>query len=369
MSTSKTKQLVLPFEVVSDIHNEEYLALVKQNWQITFSKQYLTSVYAKRVMGLIAAQIKEEGDIKEYYQISADKIVQETGLQKSEVYKRMKSVVYEMSNVVYFFEDDETGTVIPRHLLDTSRFENPAGYYNGKLTVAFNPQLKGIVNQLSHYSRFELERYVKFGSWYSMRLYELLAAFKDKDYVEWNIDKYRDWMGCGAKISKVDGKPIINKKTGKYSYIKYQKHTDAIKKTTQEPLKEFKGTSFEFTVMPIYEERVGRGRPAIEKVRFTFVRKRETNEKTIERWRAKSDKFEKVYQRLKKYKITDDVIVKHVPTIGEKELNKLCTEWDQRQAGSKNRIENIEHYCNKVIRLKSEEMQSKRKPEGKNLSV
>jgi len=356
LKNSENRQLTLPLDVIHEDLKPEYAEIVKQNWKITFSRQHLASVHAKRVMGLIAAQIREDGEVKEYYQITVDKVINETGLNKYEVYKRMKGVVYEMSNIVYFIEDEKSHTVVPRHLLDTTRFENPAGYYNGMLTVAFNPQLKGIVNHLAHYNRYELNAYVNFSSWYSMRLYELLSAFRDKTYVEWDVEKYREWMGCGVELDR-EGKPRINKKTGKPKYIKYAKHTDAITGTTREPLKEFKGTELEFTVKALYADGVGRGRPSIAKVRFDFVWQTLSNSQKITAWIEQSQEFKKVYERLQKYKVSDAVVVKYSRIIGKQKLNELLHEWDLRQLpNSDNKIINPEHYCNKVIKEVGEKM-------------
>lgn len=349
MPNLKEKQLTLPLEVIQDDLKPEYADIVKQNWKVTFSRQYLASVYAKRVMGLIASQIREDGEVKEFYQITADKVINETGLNKKEVYKRMKGVVYELAHIVYFIESDDKEIIIPRHLLDTSRFENPAGYYNGMLTVAFNPQLKGIVDHLAHYNKYELNAYINFSSWYSMRLYELLSAFRDKNSIEWNIEKYREWMGCGVELDR-EGKPKINKKTGKPKYIKYPSHAHAIERTTREPLKEFKGTELEFIVKPVFAEACGRGRPAIEKVRFEFIWKQKSNSQKILAWIETSEDFKRIYERLRKYKVSDTIIVKYSRIIGKKELNSLLHQWDLRQhPNSKDPILNPEKYCNKVL--------------------
>jgi hypothetical protein len=358
---SENQQLTLPLEVLEADLSPEYAAIVKQNWKITFSRQYLSSVHAKRVMGVIASQIQETGEVQEYYQITADKIISEVNLDKFEVYKRMKGLVYELANIVYFIEDDETQTVIPRHLLDTTRFKYPAGYSNGTLTVAFNPQLKGIVNHLAHYSRYELNAYVNFGSWYSMRLYELLAAFKDKPFVEFDIDKYREWMGCGVELDR-QGNPRMNKKTGKPRYMKYASHTNAIERTTREPLKEMAGTEMAFRVSPVFSTAAGRGRPAIVRVRFDFLWQEMSVSEKIVTWCEKSEDFKRIYERLRAYKVTDAVIAKYAKTIGKKELNQLLYQWDVRQeAHSKDKIANLERYCNKVVKDTAERILSEQK--------
>lgn len=344
---SEPKQLTLPLEVIQDKLNPEYLDIVKQNWKITFSRQHMTSIHVRRVMGLIAAQIKEDGAVKEYYQITADKIISETNLDRYEVYKLMKGVVYELSGVCYFIEDVETGTVIPRHLLDTTRFKYPAGYANGTLTVAFNPQLNGIVNQLAHYSKYELNEYINFGSWYSMRLYELLSAFKDKTIIEFEIEKYREWMGCGVEWDR-QGNPKTIKKTGKPKYLKYNNHADAIERTTREPLKEFKGTDLEFKVEPVTADSVGRGRPPIAKIRFIFVWERKSPVEKIAVWVEGSQKFKDIYERLKRWKVSDENIVKYSKAIGHDGLNKLMADWQEKDKTKEPILSRLK-YCNSEI--------------------
>jgi len=168
--------------------------------------------------------------------------------------------------------------------------------------------------------------------------------------VEWDIEKYREWMGCGVELDR-ERKPRINKKTGKPKYIKYQKHTDAITATTREPLKEFKGTELEFTVSAVYGQRASRGRPKIEKLRFDFTWPRKSNKEKILSWIEKSQDFRNIYERLREYKVTDAVIVKYSRIIGKKKLNQLLYEWDLRQEPrSRNKIENPEKYCNKVLK-------------------
>jgi len=347
MADFKDLQLVLPL----DLEQEPiYKDLVKQNWQFTFSRQTMTSVYTKRVIGLIVAQMKEEGDMRAYYQIRAADIIKETGLDKIEVYKRLRTVIYELVHVVFFFENEKEEIIIPRSLLDLTRFDNPVGYNNGVLTVAFNPTLRDIIMELAHYSKYELGIYMRFSSWYSMRLWEILYAFRDKSFVEFDIETYREWMGCGLVLSEKTGEPKFDKK-GKPKYIKYPSHSDMIDRTTQEPLKEFVGTELEFNVEPVTDRSLGKGRPPIIKIRFNLMFQKYSSAEKINAWSQTSEKFKKTYERLKKYNVSDDLIVKYSKSIGQDGLNKLLHEWDLRQSpGSKNQINNPEHYCNKVIR-------------------
>lgn len=347
MENNNAVQLVLPLGLEQE---PKYKDIVKQNWQFTFSRQVMTSVYAKRVVGLVVSQMKESGEFKPYYQLRALDIIRETGLNRVEVYDRMKKVVFELAHVVYFFENEKDETIIPRSLLDLSRFENPVGYHQGVLTIAFNPTLKDIIMELAHYSDYELSAYLRFSSWYSMRLWEMLSAFRDTGWMEKPIDEYRDLMGCGYVLNPKTNEPIIDKRTKK-PRVKYPNPADLIKYTTAEPFKELFSTELAFTVTPIYDKlKSGKGRRPIIAVRFDLIHKQRTAEEKCKMWCITSEDFRKTYERLKKYMITDENIAKYAMLIGKDELEKLLKQWYNRQLpGSKNPILNVEKFCNKVI--------------------
>jgi Initiator Replication protein len=342
----KDVQLTLPLDLIDQ---PVYKDIIKQNWSLTFSHQVMTSVYTKRTIALVIAQMKEEGDMREFYQIRAIDIIRQTGLDRSEVYKHMRLILRELIGVCFMFESKDDDIIIPRHLVDTTRFKNPVGYENGVLTVAFNPTLRDVIMELSHYSQYELDTYMRFSSWYSMRLWEILYAFRDKAYIEFDIENYRNWMGCGAIINDKTGEPKRDK-DGKIKYAKYPGHSDMIDKTTREPLKEFEGTLLDFTVEAIKGISYGKGRPPIEKIRFNLKYHQRSISEKIKIKCEENEEFKRVYERLKKYSVSDENVVKYTFVIGKKRLNELLYQWDLRQQGdSKNKIDNPLAFCNKVI--------------------
>jgi len=347
MEYKENTQLVLPYELEK---TPEYQEKIKASWKYIFSRQVLTSVYTKRTLACIIAQIKEENKVKEFYQIRTSDIIQETGLDRAAIYRNMKTIVYELDNVVYYFEDDETQTFIPRRLVDTSRYKNPVGYYNGVLTVAFNPTLKDIILQLAQYTEYELSIYMKFSSWYSMRLYELLSSFKDRNSGWWlvNINEYRELMGCGYELDK-KGRVIMDKKTG-LAKVKYPNPANLILKTTQEPLKELENTDCAFTVSPVYDEtKAGKGRRPIVAIRFELKTTKISANEQIKKWCENSVEFKKMYERLKKFKILDESIVKYSKAIGKKRHEELLKDWNKKMdVLHPNHILDVEKYCNSV---------------------
>lgn len=340
---NNNRQLVLPLVPDCEI---EYKEIVKQNWEFTFSRQYLTSVNTKRVIGLIIAQMKEEDEMRDFYQVRAMDIVRSSDMSKNEVYRSMRETIFELVHVAFFFEDEKNQKIIPRHLLDTTRFENPASYQNGILTVALNPALRDIIMQLAHYSQFELDSYMKYSSWYSMRLCEILSAFKDTGWWYSPIGEYRELMGCGIAYDNKGRE--LKMEDGSVKYVKYQNNSTMIKKTTAEPKIDFDKSDLEFVVRPEYEKRAGRGRPRIIGVRFDLVFHQLTPTEKLEYWSANNEKFAKAVARLQTWAVSDENIMKYTHVIGAERVNQIIYSWQMKNT-SKDPIGNKLVYCNKVF--------------------
>lgn len=337
------QQLTLPLFENDDI---SYKDKVRQSWSFTFSKQFITSVYSKRVISLAIGQIKDKDKINEVYHIRAADLIRQTDLSRQAIYRHMKDVIYELSNICFYFDSESSDTIIPRHLLDTTRYENPVEYRNGILTIAFNPALHNLITELSHYSQYELDAYLKFSSWYSMRIWELLSAYKDTGWWRVEIDQYRDLMGCGPTLND-KGKPV--NKNGK-AQMKYPQNGDLVKHTTKEPLEELKDTELEFKVTPLFEKKTSNGRPSISHLLFELVNKPISIKDQIKLLHEKDVDFAKVYETLKKWSITDENIAKYASAIGKQRIYQLNYAWMQRNMpGAKLPIINKEKFCNKVF--------------------
>ncbi len=341
MANLNDSQLTLPLHMVDE---PVYNAIVQQNWKLTFSRQRFTSVFTKRAMGLVAAQIRKDEEVKDFYQFRSADIMHASGITDIRaVYKNMETVLAELSNVVFFIKD-EGKTIIPRHLIDsTNTGEYMCQYHNGILTLRFNPAIKPIIAQLGHIAKFELETYMRFSSWYSMRLWELLYPWRDTGWWTVDIEKYRDLMGCGAILDAAN-RPM-KLKNGKFKYEKYGvSHSDAIKKTLAEPLKELVETVCEFEHEILYGE--GRGKPIVG-IKFTLVTRQETTADIMARW-LKNDQLKAVIDTMRKWKISDYNFVKYAEAIGRERMFELNVEWQQKQV-SKDRMKKIADYCNKVF--------------------
>ena len=215
-------------------------------------------------------------------------------------YTEVRKAFSQLTDLKWLIEDLENNKFAYRQLLDTTHAE--CGYNNGTITIALNPLLKDYFIALSHYTSFELKAYNNFNAWYSMRLYEILSAFKDKGYWMVEINEFRKFMDCENKYVGNDSVMIF--------------------RTTTKALEELKGTDCEFTVKILREKNpMKKGQPAIIGLGFTLKNR---ILKTIpERWYEDPEHAD-VFNRLKKYKVTEYNIIKYAGLIGFKECKELA---------------------------------------------
>ncbi|MBL4753806.1 MAG: replication initiation protein [Flavobacteriales bacterium] len=320
MSNKNGTQITLPF----DFKGNDIKPYVQQHWNITFARQKKVSIYAKRIMSMVMAQIKRDDDgLRPYYQFHITDIIS-TDSERSSYYGAIKKAFDELTDLKWLIEDLGTKRFAYRHLLNTSDIK--CGYTNGNITVVLNPILEPYFIALSHYTTYQLKWYMRFSSWYSMRLFELLSAFKDTGIWEVDIDEYRKLMDCTDK---------------------YPQTNDLISYTTSEPLIELKDTDVAFSLERIKDTNPQKkGRKAIVGLRFTLDKVEV--KKIPDSWYKFSETHTQTLDRLtNRYKVKEEHIVRYAEAIGIKGVKKLLRTWDLKEA-SDDRINNKEHYCNSV---------------------
>jgi hypothetical protein len=322
----RVKQLTIPFEVPE----RQFKDHVKQHWNITFARQGQISVYAKRIMALVMAQIREnDHKLKKYYHVYASNVITSADLKGKSPYAVCRKALDELAAQIWRFEDVDKEIYRPKHLINTSTIDKKDGfeygYKDGLITVVLNPFLEPYLVELSHYTRYQLESYMKFESWYSMRLWEILSAFRDQGWWYVPIDEFRKLMDCEKKYPNV------------YDLIKY---------TLTEPEKDFKGTQFEFEVDQIKANTPGKGRKPVVDLEFRFKREMKTIPPS---WYRTSKTHDFVLKELvQKYKVEEINIIKYGRFLGLEGLSKLRYQFETKQLSSK-KINDFAKYCNKVL--------------------
>ena len=322
MDDKRSTQLSLPL-VYDPLKVKEY---AKQSWNMTFARQKKVSVYAKRIIGNVLAMIRDDDkEFRAYYEMRAIDVIQDQSKDKSSIYKELKKAFEELAGMFWMFEDEKSQKFKPKHLLNTNDDDARCEYTDGKIYIALNPSLSKYFIELSHYTTYELTHYMQFKSWYSMRIFELLSVYRDTGTWTVSIAKFRELMDCSKKYKNVN---------------------DLIKYTLSEPLEELEKTKLAFTYEFKFTDKVGRGRPSIDRIVFTI--KNVVGGKTIEEMKAYSAEHKQILELLMgTYLIDEKVILKYAKPIGMKQIKELIKAWYNLK--NENKITNIKAYCNKVF--------------------
>ncbi|WP_223654106.1 replication initiation protein [Hymenobacter psoromatis] len=356
MSNKNSSLVTLPLGLVYEpVHKH----LVKQHWNVTFSRQSKMSVAAKRIMARVLDQIRDDDyALRPFYQMRIEDVVEHTGITRRAVYNEVQGAIVELLTTVWYFESPDKKEWRGRHLLDTTK-EETAGYKDSIITIPLNPALADYFINVAHYTSYELTQYMRLKSWYSMRFFEILSAFKDTGFWEVDIEDYRLLMDCGPVLDKrrqpkkdKDGQVLM-----KYPLVK-----DLILRTSTEPLAELADTDVAFTMKTISETgRTLRGRPKIVRLRFELVHKQQN--RIPDSW-LNNPTTKSIIERLRSWKVTDKNIARCAPTLGREGVLKILHEWDLKATHPTDRINSKEKYCNTALTRAAKQVLDQQKAEA-----
>ncbi len=318
MAKKKDKREIAQMTLPLIFDERDVKKYAKQHWNVTFARQRKVSVYAKRIMANVLAMIKEDdSDLRPYYQMHISDVVPATD---SDFHAKVKKAFDELTDLKWLIEDISTKYFAFRHLLNTSDVN--CAYKDGTISIVLNPLLKPYFIELAHYSIYELKHYMHFSSWYSLRMFELLSAFKDTGIWWVSIDEFRQLMDCEKK---------------------YPLTKDLLKYTLTEPLQELESTDLAFTYDPVFDMYAhGRGRKPVIALEFHLKKAKPKN--VPKEWFEFSDEHKNVLLRLRTWHVTDSNIIRYAKAIGMERANKLLYEWQLKGKEIQDRTK----YCNAV---------------------
>jgi plasmid replication initiation protein len=325
MSDKRKKSEVLTPVVYS---KEEIKAFAKQHWNITFARQKRISVYAKRIMANVLSMIQEDDDDLKAYQMKVTDIIFDADSENS-IYTRIKEASEDLIKQSWLFERIDKKSFERHNVVVSLRYEN------GNLEIHLNPFLRDYFLELSHYTTYEIKWYMSLSSWYSMRLFEILSAFKDTGIWIVSIEEYRKLMDCEKK---------------------YPDLHDLLKYTLTEPLEELEKTDVAFSYSPILDaNHRGRGRKPI--VALEFKLKKVTPKKIPDGWYQFSDDHKRALESLLNYGISEAHITKYAPHIGMEGVKEILKVFYKAQTNKE--IKDKKAYYNKIWLNKGEEAKNK----------
>lgn len=329
----RNTQISLPL----NLHEKQIKDHVKQHWNITFAQQGKISVVGKRIMAMVLAQIHENDmKLKPFYQMHVSDVVFHS--DGGSAYQLCRKAFKELASAVWMIEDFKAKKFKPRNILDTTKDEEIDGfetaYNNGYITIALNKTLDPYFIQLAHYSKYELTHYMKFKSWYSMRLWEVLSAYRDTGEYFCPLDEFRRIMDCEKKYKDVN------------LMIRY---------TLSEPLEELSHTDLAFEYEKVFAKYHGKGRPPVVGLQFTLLKEKLTSDQTLAQWAEYSEEHHRILNELHHaWKISKPNLIKHLPALRMEGAKKLIRQWQIKEASGE-RILDREKYCNLAFSKQAKE--------------
>jgi len=317
---------------------------VRQSWAMTFSRQRRISVCAKRILARVMEQICEDDmQLRAYYQLRAAAVVESTSLSPVTAFTFVHEALYELASVKWEFEDLAGGEWYVRHLLDTTQ-ERRVGIKDGIITLILNPQLAPYFVQIAgQYSTYKLTDYMGLHSWYSMRFFEILSAFRDTGWWEVSLEEYRTFMDCAGELDKY-GRPKTDK--AGQPVRKHANTKDLIRKTVLTAQQELAHTPCAFDYTPLYAPNQGqRGRPRIVGLRFDLRQGRPATLPAA--WLADAAAGP-VISQLRAFRVSDHHLALYLKALGLPAARKLVREWQLKENGPQ-RIDDKARYCNAVF--------------------
>ncbi len=342
MSQDENKNTQPPFPL-NLTYEPAHKQIVKQHWNMTFARQKKISPLGKRIMARVIDQIRDDDyELRPHYQFRVHDLARGTDLAEQTLFNHVKGALRELADITWEFENADGREWHIRHLLDTTK-EQAVGYKDGIVTVLLNPQLEPYFIEIAHYTKYQLANYMNLKSWYSMRFFEILSAFRDVGTWSPTIEQYRQLMDCWQQKDRWGN---VRKDRKGNPLMKYPNAADLMKKTISEAHHELSGTNLAFDYEPVYEQGSGRrGRPKIIALRFTLCRRLETV--IPERWLENSI-VARVIDSLRSWKVTDRNIALYLEDIGTAPASRLVYGWQLKETSEK-RMDDRAKYCNAVF--------------------
>jgi plasmid replication initiation protein len=166
---------------------------------------YRMSATAKKVLMSLVAQIDSRKPMPENVVLDVNEFIKLTGFSKAMAYKAMVEGVDELlSTRIRIKELDHRGKpstkVSVKILAITMKYDKREG---ANISCRFHPDLAPYIHKLSpkvgEFTQYSLGEAIRFKSFYTIRLFELLMQWKTKSVLAITIKDYRDAMGLSDK--------------------------------------------------------------------------------------------------------------------------------------------------------------------------
>jgi plasmid replication initiation protein len=154
-----------------------------------------------RVIAMLISQLNREDEAFELQRIRISDLIERSGRSSQDLYDRGKEICQKLLNQQIHIQTEENGRRVYEgyNVLDHIRYVEGDGYIEAK----FNDSMQPFLLQLKRrFTIYQLESFMRLGSRYSMRIYELLKMREDLRWLRMSVQQLREVVSCENKYSR-----------------------------------------------------------------------------------------------------------------------------------------------------------------------
>lgn len=149
-----------------------------------------------RVIAMMIARLKKSDQKFKLQRVYVKDLLELSGTNYDAIYERMEDVCDKLLNQqIKIRTRDESNRRVYQgfNYFETCRYVEGSGYIEARFTQSMKPFLLELKERFTMY---QLQHFMKLGSAYSMRIYEILKMRGDLEHLSMTVDELREVLSC-----------------------------------------------------------------------------------------------------------------------------------------------------------------------------
>jgi plasmid replication initiation protein len=154
-----------------------------------------------RVLAMLIADLSRDDERFKTQRIHIRDLIERSGSSSQDLYDRGKEICERLLDQKVQIQTEQDGRRVYEgyNCLDKCRYVEGSGYIEAR----FNDSMKPFLLQLKEkFTIYQLENFMRLGSRYSMRIYELLKWMEDLVWLRIRVEELREILSCEDKYSR-----------------------------------------------------------------------------------------------------------------------------------------------------------------------
>jgi plasmid replication initiation protein len=154
-----------------------------------------------RVLAMLIADLSRDDERFKTQRIHIRDLIERSGSSSQDLYDRGKEICDRLLDQKVQIQTEQDGRRVYEgyNCLDKCRYVEGSGYIEAR----FNDSMKPFLLQLKEkFTIYQLESFMRLGSRYSMRIYELLKWMEDLVWLRIRVEELREILSCENKYAR-----------------------------------------------------------------------------------------------------------------------------------------------------------------------